>query len=217
MRNVILADNQDISKAGWQYMLQNFPNVISVHEVSFKQELLTLLVQHPDALVILDFKLFDFNSVNELMILSQRFEKTNWIIFSDELSNDFLLTLLYNSQSFSVLFKDCSKEEIISSINESIKGNRFIGNSISNLLLDNSKKWNSNNEKKNLTITEQEILKEMALGNTTKEIASHRNVSVHTVMTHRKNIFRKIDVNNVHEATKYAMRSGLVDLTEYYI
>ena len=32
-----------------------------------------------------------------------------------------------------------------------------------------------------------------------------------------KNIFRKLGVNNVHEATKYAMRAGIVDLAEYYI
>ncbi len=217
MRSIILADNQDISKAGWRFLLQKFVDVTSIQEVSSKKGLIGMLVEQPDALIILDYKLFDFETVNELLILSQRFEHSNWIIFSDELSNDFLLTLLYNSQAFSVLFKDCSKEEIVSAINEAIKGNRFIGNSISNLLLDNSKKWGSKNDKKNLTITEQDILKEMAQGNTTKEIASHRNVSVHTIMTHRKNIFKKIDVNNVHEATKYAMRSGLVDLTEYYI
>lgn len=36
-------------------------------------------------------------------------------------------------------------------------------------------------------------------------------------MTHRKNIFRKLEVNNVHEATKYAFRAGIVDVVEYYI
>ena len=41
--------------------------------------------------------------------------------------------------------------------------------------------------------------------------------SFHTVNTHRKNIFRKLGVNNVHEAIRYAMRSGLVDAAEYYI
>ena len=35
-------------------------------------------------------------------------------------------------------------------------------------------------------------------------------------MTHRKNIFRKLEVNNVHEATKYALRAGIVDVLEYY-
>ena len=72
-------------------------------------------------------------------------------------------------------------------------------------------------EKINLTKTETEILKDIALGMTTKEIAEKRFSSFHTVNTHRKNIFRKLNVNNVHEATKYALRAGLVDTGEYYI
>jgi DNA-binding NarL/FixJ family response regulator len=68
-----------------------------------------------------------------------------------------------------------------------------------------------------LTATEREILKSIALGKTTKEVASERYLSVYTVMTHRKNIFRKLRVNNLHEATKYAMRAGLVDMAEYCI
>lgn len=71
--------------------------------------------------------------------------------------------------------------------------------------------------KVNLTKTETEILKDIALGMTTKEIAEKRFSSFHTVNTHRKNIFRKLGVNNVHEATKYALRAGLVDSAEYYI
>ncbi len=68
-----------------------------------------------------------------------------------------------------------------------------------------------------MTKTEVEILKEIALGQTTREIAEKRFSSFHTVNTHRKNIFRKLGVNNVHEAIRYAMRSGLVDAAEYYI
>ena len=68
-----------------------------------------------------------------------------------------------------------------------------------------------------LTQTEKNILKEIALGKTTKEIAAEKNLSFHTINSHRKNIFRKLGVNNVHEATKYAMRAGIVDLAEYYI
>jgi DNA-binding NarL/FixJ family response regulator len=138
-------------------------------------------------------------------------------LFSDELSDEFLRTLLYNTHSFSVVLKDCTKEEIGSALKEAIKGYRYICNHVSNLLLDNNKNTHSLNVRQILTTTEQEILKEMALGKTTKEIAAHRNVSAHTIMTHRKNIFRKIEVNNVHEATKYAMRSGIVDMAEYYI
>ena len=217
MRNIIIADNQDISNAGWHYLLKNNVDISDVRDVSEKKELLPLLIENPNSMVILDYTLFDFESVNELLILQMRFEKVDWILFSDELSDEFLRTLLYNTHSFSALMKDCTKEEIGSAIKEAYKGYRYICNQISNLLLDNNKNFHSPNARQILTITEQEILKEMALGKTTKEIAMHRNVSAHTIMTHRKNIFRKIEVNNVYEATKYAMRAGIVDLTEYYI
>jgi DNA-binding NarL/FixJ family response regulator len=68
-----------------------------------------------------------------------------------------------------------------------------------------------------LTASEQLVLHEIAKGKTTKEIAFERNLSFHTINTHRKNIFRKLEVNNVHEAIKYALRTGIIDLTEYYI
>jgi len=217
MRNIIIADNQDISNAGLHYLLRNQIEFSEIHDVTVKKELLALLIEHPTSVVILDYTLFDFDSANELVILESRFDNVDWILFSDELSDEFLRTLLYNTQSFSVLMKDSTKEEIGSALKEANKGYRYICNHVSNLLLDKNKNFQNLNARQVLTITEQEILKEMALGNTTKEIAAHRNVSAHTIMTHRKNIFRKIEVNNVHEATKYAMRSGIVDMAEYYI
>ena len=102
---------------------------------------------------------------------------------------------------------------------------RFICNHVSNLLLSGSGNTNTASsehtfvpqEDRLLTPTEKIILKEIALGKTTKEIAAEKNLSFHTINSHRKNIFRKLGVNNVHEAIKYAMRAGIVDLAEYYI
>jgi NarL family two-component system response regulator LiaR len=217
MRNIILADNQDIARAGWQYLLSNFNPLLRIDIVANKVELVAHLLEFPDALVILDYTLFDFESVNDLLILQMRYPLVNWILFSDELSDEFIRTLVFNCNVFSVLMKDSSIEELISSIKEGLKGGRYIGNSVSNLLLESARSAPVINYKQVLTTTEQEILKEMALGRTTKEIAAIRFVSAHTIMTHRKNIFRKIEVNNVHEATKYAMRAGIVDMAEYYI
>jgi len=57
----------------------------------------------------------------------------------------------------------------------------------------------------------------IARGLSVKEIAAERISSTHTIITHKKNIFRKLGVNNVYEATKYALRAGLVEMVEYYI
>jgi DNA-binding CsgD family transcriptional regulator len=48
-------------------------------------------------------------------------------------------------------------------------------------------------------------------------IADERSLSIHTIATHRKNIFRKIGVNNVLEAIRYAARTGVIDAGNYYI
>ena len=68
-----------------------------------------------------------------------------------------------------------------------------------------------------MTPTEREVLRLIASGKTVKEIAALRNSSVHTIITHKKNLFRKLEVNNVYEATKYALKAGLIELVEYYI
>lgn len=217
MKNLIIADNQDITNMGWRYIIDQLPEQFTVNQATQKKELIDLLVKDGNVLVILDYTLFDFESENELIILQSRFPDTFWLLFSDELSDDFLRSVLFNTHSFGVVMKDSSAEEIRTGLKEMLKGNRYICNHVSNILLDSTRKSDSKSPRSVLTITEQEILKEMAMGKTTKEIALLRFVSVHTIMTHRKNIFRKIEVNNIHEATKYAIRAGIVDMAEYYI
>ncbi len=70
---------------------------------------------------------------------------------------------------------------------------------------------------KKLTSTEREILRLIALGHSVKEIAAMRCNSEYTISTHKKNIFSKLGVTNAHDATKYALRTGIIDLVEYYI
>jgi two-component system, NarL family, response regulator LiaR len=216
MINVIIADNQDITKFGLYYILGLYPEGISITEVSDIFALKEQLGKISPSLIIIDYNLFIFNSIEELITL-QEHNKSNWIIFSDTINDEVLKLVNQRTHAFSFLMKNCTIDEINIALKESIKGNRYICNYVSNYLIDNSLENARKNRKLNLTFTEQEILKELALGKTTKEIAAKRYVSSHTIMTHRKNIFRKIGVNNVHEATKYAMRAGIVDLAEYYI
>lgn len=217
MRRIIIADNQDLTRAGWIYLINKSGTNIEFEEVQDKKELIALCAQYPDALIILDYALFDFERIQELIFLQEKYPKTDWIVSSDELSEEAVRTLLFNSCKFSVLLKDSPAEDLTSALKQAIKGERYISSFITNLLLEASKQKQSNQPRNVLTVTEQEILKEMALGKSTREIAALRHASMHTIMTHRKNIFRKIEVNNVREATKYAMKAGLIDLAEYYI
>ena len=214
MRDYVIADNQDITKAGILFLLGRLKDVGNITEANNRAELIKKLRTSPEAIVILDYTLFDFAGADELLILNERFPKISWILFSDELSEEFVKRVLYSSQSFSFVMKDNSKEEITSALQCAMRKERFICNHVSNMLIGKQTQAPIENI---LTNTEKIILKEIALGKTTKEIAAERNLSFHTINSHRKNIFRKLEVNNVHEATKYAMRAGIVDMAEYYI
>ena len=220
MREFIIADNQDITKAGMMFLLSRQKDTALLLEADNKAELIQQLRLHPGAVVILDYTSFDFVSSDELIVLHERFKEADWLLFSDELSIGFLRQVLFSSMSFGVVLKDNSKEEILTALQCASRKERFICNHVSNLLLSgNSQTSLLHPIQQNdlLTLAERSILKEIALGKTTKEIAVERNLSFHTINSHRKNIFRKLGVNNAHEATKYAMKAGIVDLVEYYI
>jgi DNA-binding NarL/FixJ family response regulator len=217
MRTIILADNQDITKVGVNYLCSRISEADPILQASNKKALIQVLSASAQrAVVILDYTLFDLSGVEELLIIHDRF-RPDWILFSEDLSVDFIRQITISSQSFSIVLKDSNLEEIEAALRLSIlRSERYICRRVTNLLL--SKRHTSEaDERPYLTSTEWEILKLIALGKTTKEIAEERVSSAHTITTHRKNIFRKLDVNNVHEATKYALRAGIVDLADYYI
>ena len=217
MTNVIIADNQYITASGTKFLLQSDENVRSVKEIGTKNELVDYLVSHnEDVLIVLDYTLYDFYGANDLLNLGERFPYARWLLFSEELSVDFLKPVLYSECLFGVILKSSEADEINVAFRLSVRGERFICNRVSNILLDTFQPSKERPDRL-LSITEKKILKEVALGKTTKEIAAERNLSVHTVVTHRKNIFRKLEVNNVHEATKYAMRAGIINVAEYCI
>jgi len=221
MREYIIADNQDITKAGMMFLLSKQKETGLLLEANNKIELIQQLRLHPEAVVVLDYTLFDFSSADELKVLHERFKGINWLLFSDELSLNFLRQVILGSTAFGIVLKDSSKEEIFSALQYADRNERFICNHVSNMLLSGKETTSSSQQSiikdTLLTPAERSVLKEIALGKTTKEIATEKNVSFHTVNSHRKNIFRKLGVNNAHEATKYAMKAGIVDLVEYYI
>lgn len=216
MRTLLLADNQDISRAGICYLSDRIAGFGQVLEIGCRSELIRALTASPDAVVVLDYTLFDLSGPEDLMILQARFPRASWMLFSEELSEDFIRRMGFGSEAFSVVMKDASLEEIEQALRAALRSERFICQRTANLL-QYKKTPPFSAERPVLTATEQEILREIAAGKTTKEIAVERFSSIHTIATHRKNIFRKLGINNVHEATKYALRAGIIDAAEYYI
>lgn len=212
-RTFVIADNQDITRAGLHWLIARTTGECEVLDVKDKKGLLELLKVHPQAVVVLDYVLFDLNGVEDLLVIRGRFPLVRWVLFSNELSEG-MIRRLSGEGDISMLLKENDIGEIRMALRRAVSGERFLCHQIANLLLSVPCREHANAP---LTATEVEVLKLVAQGKSVKEIAGLRVSSVHTIVTHKKNIFRKLGINNVYEATKYALRAGLVDFVEYYI
>ena len=213
MRNYIIADNQELTAYALQSLLKRDEGSAIFRAVD-RAGLTELLKELEDAVVFLDYTLFDFADEDQLLIVAERFSLSEWILISDELTPQFVRRVVYSSHQFSLVFKDGPMSEIREALQSVNRHTRYL----SQRALESIISQQQEEEKPDiLTSTETEIIKAIALGKTTKEIAAERFSSIHTVTTHRKNIFRKLGINTAHEAVKYTLRAGLIDPSEFYI
>ncbi len=214
---IILFEENYIFRSGIKFVINEISQHQIINTVEDRQELTGNLSSDQ-----IDICIFGDNDKSDesykLVELLNSFKDVTWLLILNVFEPNIYKSVIQNNQKVSFLLKHSSEEEFKEAVKSVLKGNRYICNYVSNQILNNWQKESVEKSPKSiLTTTEIEILKEIALGKSTKEIASNRNISIHTVMTHRKNIFRKIEVNSVYEASKYAMRAGIVDWVEYYI
>ncbi|MCR5680793.1 MAG: response regulator transcription factor [Prevotella sp.] len=213
-RNYILADNQELTRFALESLIRQDKNN-TVYRASDKASLVALLKEHESAVVLLDYTLFDFADEDQLLIVAERFSLSEWILISDELTPRFLRRVVYASHQFSIVFKDGPLKDLRDALDAVSHHQRHISQRALEVIINQSQE--EEERPSILTETETEIVKAIAQGKTTKEIAAERFSSIHTITTHRKNIFRKLGVNTAHEVIKYALRAGLVDSSEFYI
>ena len=214
MRKYIIADNQELTRFALENLLQGEADV-AVFRAFDRAGLVELLKEHQSAVVLLDYTLFDFADEDQLLIIAERFNLSDWILISDELTPQFIRRVVYSSHQFSVVFKDGTLKDIRDALDAVSRHSRHISQrALETIIIQQQEE---EERPSILTTTEMEIVKAIAQGKTTKEIAAERFSSIHTVTTHRKNIFRKLGINTAHEAVKYALRAGLVDSSEFYI
>ncbi|MBR6842870.1 MAG: response regulator transcription factor [Prevotella sp.] len=216
MGKYILADNQELTRFALENLIRQRlqEGEDDIYRAVDKAGLVQLLKEHENAVVLLDYTLFDFADEDQLLIIAERFALSEWILISDELTPQFLRRVVYASHQFSIVFKDGSMKDIRDALDAVSRHNRHISQRALEVIINHQQE---DEQPSLLTSTETEIVRAIAQGKTTKEIANERFSSIHTITTHRKNIFRKLGINTAHEVVKYALRAGLIDSSEFYI
>ena len=115
MAKYILADNRELTRFALESLIRQKEGM--VYKTSNKAGLVELLKEHENAIVLLDYTLFDFADVDQLLIVGERFALAQWILISEDLTPAFLRRVVYSSHQFSIVFKD----EPLSSVREALQ------------------------------------------------------------------------------------------------
>ena len=218
---IIIADNQPLTALAVETLCKRLTTYGHGEEAEIvyatnKYELGVLLKQGINSAVVIDYTLFNFDNQENFAMMCDLYQKTSsWLLMSDELTAEFLRFVLYQTTNVSVAYKDSPIDIMREALRFVLRCERYIAQHALNILLVQETEQPHVNT--DLTQTELEVLKAMTQGKLTKEIAYERESSIHTINSHRKNIFRKLNVNCAHDAIKYALRAGLVDQAEFYI
>ena len=129
-------------------------------------------------------------------------------------NEEYILQILQAGASGYVV-KQAAPAELLSAILAVYRGDSFLSPSISKTIIDEYLKHTTPNtsvEYEKLTDREREVLQLIAEGYSTREIADKLNVSVKTVGVHRTNLMEKLEIHNVTDLVKYALRKGIISL-----
>ena len=214
--NVLIADSQFLITESLKYILHSQESFTKINVVTEKSELLKALGQDHTSLLIIDPSQIDITGVSELKEIINSFHDLKVLIISNNITRKELHE--FNSAGITnIILKNTGKEELFDAIDSSIKGKRYYSDELLDLLLKSDERNNFSEEMVQLTPSELEIVRLISEGLTTKEIASRKFISFHTVISHRKNIFKKLGVTSVSELIMFAIKSGWINSIEYYI
>jgi len=167
----------------------------------------------PDV-VIMDISMPDLNGIEATHQIVKQHYGVKVIALSMNADRRYVKGMLQAGAS-GYLTKSCSFEELTNAIRIVAAGKRYLSPDISGVVIDESLAPSleiGSSASITLTVREREVLQLLAEGKDAHEIADKLFLSIKTVHTHRAHIMEKLNIHNIAELTKYAIREGLTSI-----
>lgn len=214
MRSILILEDVADTRIWLCEILHETFNDIDITEAATLQQARTLLNKRSFDFALIDLNLPDGSGIDIIREISAKTPTTFCVvatIFDDE--QHLFPALQAGAQGY--LLKEQPKEQFIKNLRGMLHGEPPLSPPIARKILrhfQTDAQTSTNNEQVILSKREQEILTLVAKGFKRNEIGPMLNISPHTVATHLKTIYSKLNVNSRAEATMEALRMGLVKL-----
>lgn len=165
-------------------------------------------------IVTTDISMPGWNGIEFLRQIHHDFPKLKLLVVSMHRETRFIMESFASGAS-GYLLKDSSSTEISNALKTILMGHKFIGPDIAEIVIERAvAQWLSENSSgaPKMSAREREVLQLVAEGKSTKEIAASLYVSIKTVETHRRQIMGRLNLLNIAQLTKFAVREGITSV-----
>jgi DNA-binding NarL/FixJ family response regulator len=209
MTRIVVADDHPVVLGGLRLMFESIIGYELIGEASSLKETLTVCeTLRPDVL-ILDLNFDGKSSLDLVPELRSRFTGMKILVFSAYHSTGLVKKAL-EAGVHGYLLKDASKTEWTEALSMLIQGKTYLSRHISGVAFKLDEFQNSDFQQlSNLSEREKNIIQLIADGLMEDKIAETLFISKHTVHTHKKNIFRKLQLHTNADLVKFAYENGL--------
>lgn len=212
---VIFADDHEVVRTGMRTLFQGTQDCVLVGEASNGEEAIQLVAKHQPDVAILDISMPKLSGIEATKVLKEKYPDVRVLILTMYEDEEYVNEMIRAGADGYVL-KNADKKEILSAVLSVAAGERFFSPTISKMMIQRFIKKAVTGEKeppkdKKLTRREIEVLRYVAEGFTSREIAEKLFLSLNTVNTHRMNIMKKLDIHDTAGLVKYALQNGITE------
>jgi DNA-binding NarL/FixJ family response regulator len=210
MREVILADRNELVREGIAALLEQMPGCVVVAKLSNGRELLEGIERLRPDVAVVDAGLAELNGLDSASLISRRGFPLIIILMLGH-PGEVPLIEMVNAGISGCVLKCGPTADLERAVNHSSHSSFYIGGEFLEMRAGSRVHMHQhNNRHGHLTDREREILQLIGEGNSSKEIANKLNISTTTVKTHREHLMDKLEVREIAGLTRESIRLNLV-------
>lgn len=207
---VVLADDQRILRDGLRAVL-TAAGVQVVGEAGDGDAAVAEAERSQPDVVVIDIALPKLNGIEATRRLKAKMPATQVVALSMNSDRSYVMAML-EAGATGYLLKDAAAAELLTALGAVSRGETYLSPAVAAAVVDHAlhgRAVASSGSEKPLSVREREVVRLIADGKSSKQIAAVLHIAVSTVDSHRRQIMDKLNLRTIADLTKYAIREGL--------